>query len=761
MGLSLSSMAFAADDFTIKDIRVEGLRRTEPGTVFSYLPIKVGDTFDRAKAQESIKTLFATGFFDDIRIETEGNDVIVSVIERPILAELNITGAKEIKNDQIKKSLESSGLATSRPFNESILTQGIVSLKQEYVNRGKYAAEITPKVTKLERNRVAVGLTIAEGKSARIKDIKFVGNEAFSDRKLRKEISLSTGGAFSWLTKSNQYSKQKLSGDLERIKALYQNQGYYEFNLDSTQVELSPDKTDIFVTVNITEGPRYRLGKIKLIGDLAGVPESEFKKLLVAKEGEIFNQSKIVTDTTTIQNRLGNEGYAFARVSVIPEINKESHIIDFNLALEPGRKVHINRINIAGNNRTRDEVVRREIRQMEGAVYDRSKIERSKERIELLGYFDGVSLETPVVPNTVDQVDMNLNLTERNTGNATVGIGYVQGEGIQFSGSISQSNIFGSGKALSLSAATGDASKYVNLSFTDPYFTVDGVSLGYDVYWNLYDPNEVDYSRYKTETYGAAMRFGVPVTEYDRVNFSLGVENTDLTLFNDSPNRYKEFVRDNGKSNMTILGSVGWGRDKRDSALWPTRGYVMSAKAEAGLPGGDIEYYRLTHQQTWYYPISRDFTFMLNGKVGYADGYGSTKKLPFFQNFYLGGIGSVRGYETNSMGPKDSDDDYLGGSRMAVLNAELLFPMPGLKENRSVRLGLFADAGSLWDKDKTFNYSTQKNEGGFKDGLRYSTGVSLSWISPMGPLKFSYAYPLNKKKGDKLQRFQFQMGMNF
>ncbi len=761
MSLSLSSLAFAQTGFTVKDIRVEGLQRTEPGTVFSYLPIKVGETFDQNKAQQSIKALFATGFFEDIRIETEGNDVIVSVVERPIVAELNISGAKEIKNDQIKKSLEGTGLATSRPFDEALLNRAIVSLKQEYVNRGKYASEIAPTVTKLERNRVAVNLAITEGKSARIKNIEFIGNQAFSNRRLKKEISLTTGGALTWITKSNQYSKQKLAADLEKIKALYQNQGYLEFSLDSTQVELNADKSDIYVTVNITEGKRYKIGEVKFIGDLKNIPEEDLKKLLSVKKGQVFNRSKILADTTAVQQRLGNDGYAFAQVNVIPELHEQEGVADFTLAVESGRKIHVNRINISGNNKTRDEVIRREMRQMEGAVYDNSKINRSKERVELLGYFDGVTVDTPPVANTSDQVDLNINVNERNTGSATLGVGYVQGEGIQFSGSLSQSNIFGSGKAVTLSAATGDASKYVNLSFTDPYFTIDGVSLGYDAYWNVYDPNNVDYSRYKSETYGVAARLGVPITEHDRINFSLGVENTEITLFEDSPNRYRKFVFDHGESNMTLLGSIGWGRDKRDSALWPTRGYTMNAKIESGLPGGDLEYYRLTHQQTWYFPLTSSFTFMLNGKVGYADSFGDTTELPFFQNFYLGGIGSVRGYDTNSIGPKDTDKDYLGGSRMAVLNAELLFPMPGLKDSRSVRLGLFADAGSLWEKEQVWNRSQNKFEGSFDDGLRYSVGLSLSWISPMGPLKFSYAYPLNKKDGDELQRFQFQMGTTF
>lgn len=757
--LSISALTWAVAPFTIHDIRVEGLQRTEPGTVFNYLPVKVGETFTDERAQESIKALFATGFFDDIRVETQNNDVIISVVERPILSELTISGAKDLSNDQIKKSLQASGLGQSRPFDQAILNQAIVSLKQEYVNRGKYAAEITSTVTKLDRNRVNVALVINEGKNATIKSIEIVGNEDFSNRKIRKEMSLSTGGLFSWISKSNQYSKQKLTADLEKLKALYQDQGYLEFNIDSTQVTLSPDKTDIFLTINVTEGKRFKIGEIKFSGDLAGIPEDELRKYLTVKPGEVFNRSKIATDVASLQARFGNDGYAFAGINVVPEINREQNTVDFTLAFSPGRKIYVNRINVTGNNKTRDEVVRREMRQMEGSVYDAGKIQRSKERVELLGYFDGTTIETPPVAGTADQVDMNVSVHERPTGSVTAGIGYVQGEGVQFSAGLSQNNLFGSGKSASLSAATGDANKHVSLSFTDPYFTPDGVSLGYDMYWRIYDPNNIDSSRYKTETLGAAARLGVPITEYDRVNFSLGVENTDITLYPDSPFRYVDFVRQYGNSNLTFLGTIGWGRDKRDSAIWPTRGYLMRVNADMGLPGGDMEYYRLTHQQTWFFPLTKDLTFMINGEVGYADGYGKTPELPFFQNFYVGGIGSVRGYENGSLGPKASNDDYLGGSRKAILNAEVLFPMPGLKDNRSLRLSMFADAGSVWDGDKTNAYY---NEGGdFSSELRYSAGVALTWISPMGPMKFIYAYPINDKPTDKLQRFQFQLGTVF
>lgn len=751
LSLASSSMVWAIEPFVIKDIHVEGLQRTEPGTVFNYLSIKVGDTFNDERARQAISSLFATGFFDDIRVETEGSNVIIEVTERPVVTQLTINGARDLNKDQIKKSLRVNGFGESYVYDQAVLNMAIQSLKQEYFSRGKYSAEIESKVTRLERNRVAVELNITEGKSAAIKEIRVVGAKQFAEDDIIDEFSLTTGNWVSWLTQDDQYSKQKLSGDLEKLRAYYQNQGFLEFNIDSTQVAISPDKESVFLTININEGDKFTIGEIRFGGDL-GVPVEELRSLLQVKPGDVFEREKINNSISAMTDRIGNDGYAFASINVVPEVNKETKVVDFNFIVEPGRKIYVRKINIAGNARTRDEVIRREMRQMEGAIYDTSKIARSKERLNLLGYFEDVTLETVPVQDSIDQVDINIAVKERPTGSFSAGVGYVQGEGVQISASISQANLFGSGKAASLGISTGKANKYATLSYTDPYFTPDGISLGYDLYYRIYNPKDVDRSQYKTSTIGAAIRTGIPVTEYDRVNFSLGVEQIKVTLYDDSPKRYVEFVDDHGRSNTNILGKVSWARDTRDSSVWPTKGAVLNAGLEVGLPGGDIQYYRLTHQQTWYFPLTKDWVLMLNGEVGYADSYGSTKNLPFFQNFYLGGIGSVRGFENGSIGPKDSNDDYLGGNRKAVGNAELLFPMPGLRDNKSVRASLFFDVGSLWD-DK---YDTT-----FSSELRYSAGAAITWVSPMGPLKFSYAVPFNTKKDDQQQRFQFQMGGTF
>ncbi|KIA80810.1 membrane protein [Chromobacterium piscinae] len=761
LGLSMASTAMAADPFVIKDIRVEGLQRTEPGTVFNYLPVKVGDTFTDAKAQESIKALFNTGFFNDVRVESRGATLIVTVAERPVITQLNINGAKEFSKDQLKKALKDNGFAESLIFDQALLDGAVQELKRQYYSRGKYSVEITPSVTKLERNRVSVTLDINEGVTARIKEIRIVGANAFSQSKLLDEFSLTTGGWLSWITKDDQYSKQKLTGDLEKLKAFYQNQGYMEFGIDSSQVSISPDKQSMYLIINVHEGKKFTVSDVRLAGDLK-VAEPELRKLISIKNGDTFNNEKVTEAVKAISDRLGEAGYAFANVNVLPDIDHDKQTAAFTFFVDPGRKTYVRRVNVAGNNKTRDEVIRRELRQMEGAPYNAADVKRSKERLDGLGYFEDVNVETPAVPDAPDQVDMNISLKERSTGSISGSLGYVQGEGLVIGANISQSNIFGSGKYMSLGMSTGKVNKNYSLSFTDPYFTPDGVSLGYDVYDRVYNPDATSISAYKTGTIGADVRFGVPITEYDRINFTLGAEKTDITTYSNSPQQYIDFVNQYGSSNYTVLGTVGWSRDTRDSALWPTRGATIRVNADAGLPGGSLQYYRLTHQQTWYFPLSKDFTLMLNGELGYADGYGKTKVLPFFQNFYMGGLGSVRGYDTSSIGPYDSvANSYLGGNRKAVANAEILFPMPGLKDNKSVRLSAFVDVGTLWNTNLTSQQNAAGIHSSVSDGLRYSAGLALTWLSPMGPMKFSLANPLKKEPNDKLQRFQFQMGTTF
>lgn len=775
---------FALADFTIQDIRVEGLQRTEPSTVFNYLPVKVGDTFTDASGEAIIKRLYATGFFDDVRVETLGNQILLTVVERPTISTLNITGAKMLPNDAIKQNFNNFGLASSQPFNQAALNQAVAGLKEEYISRGKQSVEITPTVTRLARNRVAIDIKIDEGKSTKITDIEFEGNQHYSDRKLRNQMSLSEGGMWTWLTKSNQFNEQKFSQDMERVSEFYQNNGYFDFRILNTDIQTNEDKTKQTIKVDVSEGERYRWGKVQIEGETHEVPKADLYKLLTMKEGKWYEREKMVNSLQAMQNAMGSAGYAFSEINVQPIPNPETRVVDFILHVEPGRKVYVNEINISGNNKTRDEVIRRELRQMEAAPYDTSKLQRSKERVELLGYFDDVKFDARPVAGTPDQVDLDMSLKERSTGSLDLSAGWVQDTGLVMSLGVAQDNLFGTGKSVSARASRSKTTNNLSLSFTDPYFTPDGVSLGYDLYGRVYDPRKATSStqQYKTTTIGAGVRMGVPVTEYDRVNFGFNPEHLGVNTYAGAPKRYRDFIEKYGEGSNGVgkfkgwvyKGSIGWGRNKTDNALWPTRGYITNVNSEIGLPGGDIEYYSLTHNQTWFFPLSKDFTLMLGGEVGYANGYGKTKELPFFENFYGGGLGSVRGFESGTLGPKVYDDDgdviSYGGNKKANVSAELLFPMPGVKDARTVRLSAFADAGSVWD-GKTYTasdsdngvsvYGRKAHKSSFKEELRYSVGAAVTWLSPLGPLKFSYAYPLNNKKGDEIQRFQFQLGTTF
>lgn len=748
-----SAPSWAFNDFVIKNIRVEGLQRTEIGTVYSYLPVKVGDTFTDQKSNEAVKALFATGFFNDVRVEVLGNDVILSVDERPVIAEIKVTGGQDIGDKDVLATLKNNGFAESRILDEASLKAAIEELKRQYASLGKYDAVVTYEVTKLERNRAAVAVKIKEGETASIVDISILGAEAYSTSELRDLMTLSTQDWLSWFTKDDRYAKQKLAGDLETIRALYQNNGYLDFSLDSSQVEMSPDKKNIYLTIALTEGKQYKVNELKISGDTK-VSVDELRPLVNLKTGSVFNREELNAGISLINDRLGEEGYSMANVNVRPLINRDKQTVDLNLVVEPGRVTYVKTIQIAGNTRTRDEVIRRELRQLEAARFNSAALKRSKERLQILGYFDEVRIDTKPVAGSPDQVDVFITVKERSTGNVSAGIGYVQNEGLQFNAAISQSNIFGSGKALSFGVNTGDVNKSANLSFSDPYYNNEGMSLGYDLYARRYSPDENDTQQYSTDTVGAAVRWGVPITEYDRVNFSLGAEQVEVTLTPTSPSQYIRFVEQNGDKNLTYLGSVSWGRDKRDSAIWPTKGYTTSLRADGGLPGGDLQYYRFTASQQWFFPVTKSVTWAIGGNLGYADPYGDTEFLPFFQNFYGGGIGSVRGFESSSLGPLDpSTGDSLGGTRKATFSTEFLFPMPGMKDDRSVRVSAFVDGGSIWDP--LYQGST------FNEDFRYSAGLALAWLSPVGPIKLSYAYPINDKPGDQVERFQFTLGSTF
>jgi len=763
----LATGAYAFDPFTVKDIRVEGLQRTEAGTIFSYLPVKVGETMTNEKASQAIKALFATGFFKDVRIEVAGGIVNVVIEERPAIAQIDFVGLKEFDKDQILKGLKEVGFAVSRSFDRGMLDKAEQELKRQYLTRGKYAASITTTITPLERNRVAINFKIDEGDSAKIRQINIVGAQSFKEKVLLDEFQLQTPNWISWYTKNDQYSKQKLSADLESLRSFYLNRGYLEFNIESTQVSISPEKKDVYISVSVNEGERYVVSSVKLAGDL-NLPEDELRKAVQIKPGDIFSREKLNESTKAISDKLSAKGYAFANVNAAPEIDKEKHQVAFTIFVDPGKRVYVRRITISGNTKTRDEVIRQEMRQMEGAWYDDERVKLSKQRIDKTAYFSEVNVETPAVPGTTDQVDVNVNVTERSTGSVSAGLGYSQAEGIIVQGSIAQSNIFGSGKFASIQLNTGKLNRTLGFSYTNPYFTVDGISQGFDIYHNKYNPTSLGYA-YRKETTGAGVRFGLPIGERETLTFGAGADYTTVTIDRtNTTNTPLQYIHFSDKfcggadvcSNTSYPFSAGWVRDSKDSVINPTKGGIARVGYEIS-PVGDIKYNKIIFQRQQYFAITRNAVLMLNGEYGIAKGIAG-QDMPYYKNFYAGGPGSVRGYDTASLGPYEFGTNgivRLGGVRRVVFNSELTLPLSdfGFGKDKSLRFGPFFDAGQVYG-DKKAN----QDSGVFAEGpIRMSTGLSLTWTSPFGPLKFSLAQPINRQENDKIQRFQFQMGQTF
>jgi outer membrane protein insertion porin family len=748
ISLLFMSPAWAISPFIVKDIRVEGIQRTEAGTVFSYLPVKVGETMNDEQAAVAIRALYGTGFFKDVRLEVEQGVLIVLVKERPSIASIQVNGVKDFPKDQLKDNMKYAGLAESRIFDKGALEKATQELKRQYVARGKYGVSVNAKVSELERNRVGIVFDVVEGEVSKIKQINIVGNKIYPESDLLDLMKLSTPDWMSWFSKNDQYSKQKLSADMEAMRSFYMDSGYLEFNINSTQISITPDKKDIYITININEGAKYTVSKVSVSGNTL-VAKEEIEKLVKIKAGDSYSRKALSETSKVVGERLAAEGYAFANVNAIPNLNKETHEVAFNLVIDPGQRVYIRRINIAGNTKTRDEVIRREFRQVEGAWFDVEKIKKSKQRADRLNFFSEVNVETPQVQGTADQMDVNVSVKEKSTGSFTVGAGINSGEGLVFSGGVSQANLFGSGNSLSTQLNTSKINQNVSVSYTNPYYTDEGMSRGFDIYKRNVNATNIAISQYTSSTLGGGIRFGVPIKEDQSISFGLSAENTNIGLTALSPVRYVNYVNTFGSSNTTVLGTLGWGRDTRDSAIYTTEGTVQHAYMEVALPVMDMRYYKLNYDHQWFYPLFTNWTLMTNGMVGVGGGYGG-KQMPFFKNFYAGGTGSVRGYQANSLGPRDATNLALGGTRRVVGGVELMTPIPGIKD-KSVRLSAFLDAGAVYGPGDLPGSS----------GIRASTGAAVTWLSPMGPLKFSYGVPLNAQPQDILQKFQFTLGSMF
>ena len=740
--------AWAVDPFALKDIRVEGLQRSDAGTVFASLPFRVGDIYNDEKGAAALRALFATGLFKDVRIEIEDGVVVVIVDERSVIANIDFVGLKEFDKDVLVKSLKDFGIGQGLPFDKALADRAEQELKRQYLTRSLYGAEVVTTVTPQERNRVNVTFTITEGEAAAISDIQITGNKVFSESTLKGLFDLNDGGWLNWYTKANRYSRAKLNADLETLRAYYLNRGYLEFNVDSTQVAISPNKQNISITINVTEGQPYTVTAVRLEGEYLG-REDEFKNLVTIKPGEAYRAEAVAETTRAFTERFGSFGYAFARVDSRPEIDRASGRVVVVLASEPQRRVYVRRINIAGNSRTRDEVVRREFRQFETSWYDARKIKLSRDRIDRLGYFSEVNVETNEVPGSQDQVDLTLTIKEKPTGNLLVGAGFSSADKLSLTASVKQENVFGSGNYLGLELNTSKSQRTIVVSTVDPYFTVDGVSRAFDVFYRTVKPLNSQGEQYTLVTPGASIRFGVPFSEFDTVFFGIGYERTEIRGTTALPNNYFLYRELFGSVSSSVPLTIGWARDERDSALVPTSGRYSRVNLDWGALG-DTRYLRGNFQVQQYFPLSRRFTLGVNAELGYGKGIGG-RPYPIFKNFYGGGLGTVRAFDQGSLGPVDVTGAYLGGAKRLNINTELYLPIPGTGNDRTLRWFTYADIGNVWGEDDKIEFSS----------LRASAGIGLSWISPVGPLKLSYGAPIRKRPEDRIQRLQFQIGTAF
>ncbi|OGT80291.1 MAG: outer membrane protein assembly factor BamA [Gammaproteobacteria bacterium RIFCSPLOWO2_02_FULL_61_13] len=762
--------AVLAEEFVVQDIRVQGLQRLTPGTVFNYLPIEAGEKFNDQVSIEAVRALFKTGFFDDVRLERDGNVLVVIVKERPTIGSVSIEGNKDIKTEELMKGLKQSGFAEGRVFDQSQLDKLEQELQRQYFSAGKYAVKIKSKITPMDNNRVGVAIDISEGKAARIKQINIVGNQSYPEDELRDAFELTPPTLFSFFTKSDQYSREKLSGDLETLRSHYLDHGYVNFSIDSTQVSLTPDKKDIYITINITEGDQYTVSGVKLAGELI-VPEEELFPLISVQNGGLFSRKDITDSSTRITDRLGSDGYAFANVNSIPDIDEEAKTVGLTFFVDPGKRVYVQRVMFTGNTRTRDEVLRREMRQQEAGWIATPQVERGKVRLQRLGYFKEVNVETPAVAGSADQVDVNYTVEEKPFGNFLAGIGFSQSQGLIFQTSITQDNFLGSGARVQFAFNNSEINRRISVGYMNPYYTIDGISRGFNLNYQDTDYEDFGSLDYDSRVWGGGVNFGIPISEYNFIFTSLNYENTEI-----SPDRFSSYLRrfiDKYDDHFNILRlGVSYSYDTRNKAILPESGVMHQIGSETGIPsfGTSLEFTKVSYKLQWFHPLWRDFIFAARGEVGYGLGLFDTDELPVFENFYAGGPRSVRGFEENRLGPQDLNGRPFGGNIEMTGGAEIILPVPFLKDLDSVRIAGFVDVGNVFISDcsdykdlfvtRPEMAQCERSEFDLNE-LRYSVGLSGIWISPFGLISVSIAAPFGDDDTDETQPFQFTFGTNF
>jgi outer membrane protein insertion porin family len=777
-----------AESFTISDIRVNGLQRVSAGSVFGALPLNVGEQADDSRLVDATRALFKTGFFQDIQLGRDGNVLVITVVERPSVSSIEIDGNKAITTEDLMKGLKQSGLAEGEIFQRATLEGVRNELQRQYVAQGRYSAEVATEVVPQPRNRVGLKININEGAVAAIQHINVVGNNVFADDDLIDLFELKTTNWLSFFKNDDKYAREKLSGDLERLRSYYLDRGYINMDIASTQVSITPDKKSVFITVNINEGEKYSVKSVKLSGDLK-VPEDQVKSLLLVKPGQVFSRKVMTTTSELITRRLGNEGYTFANVNGVPTAHDEDHTVDITFVVDPGKRAYVNRINFRGNTKTADEVLRREMRQMEGGWASTYLIDQSKTRLDRLGFFKEVNVETPPVPGTDDQVDVNYAVEEQASGSITASVGFAQSAGLILGGSISQNNFLGTGNKVSIGLTRSEYQTRYNFSYVDPYFTPDGVSLGYSAFYRKtdYDDLDVDVASYSVNSLGAGINMGYPINETSRLNFGLSVQNDELSTGRYTVDEIFDFIDKEGDSFTNFKGSIGWSESTLNKGTLPTRGSSQSLSLETTLPGSDLSFYKIDYRGQLFHPITNNYTLRLHSELGYGDGYGSTSGLPFYENYYAGGFNSVRGFKDSTLGPRstpskgegnaggkpgttlDPDQDALpfGGNVLISGGAEILFPLPFIKDQRSLRTSLFWDVGNVFNTNcgaTKFTNDGDKVECNGPDlsGLASSVGVGVTWITALGPLSFALAMPIKKPDDStETQIFQFSLGQTF
>jgi outer membrane protein insertion porin family len=751
LGLLAIVSGAGAAGFVVRDIQVDGLQRISAGTVFNYLPVQVGSSVSERDYPEIVRALFRTGFFTDVHLERKGDVLVVTVVERPAISEITITGNRDISTDDLKKVLTEVGLAEGRVFDRALLDRVEQELLQQYFSRGRYAVQIDTQVRPLERNRVAIAFDISEGAVASISRINIVGNQAFSDRELLRQLQSSTTGWFSFFTKDDQYSKQKLAADIETLRSFYLDRGFLQFNVESTQVSITPDKRDVYITLNIVEGEPFILGDIQLTGEFGVVPEAELRPLITVEPGDTFSRARLTEVAQALGERLGEEGYAFANVNTVPRVDEANNRVDLTFVVDPGRRVYVRRINFQGNTKTQDEVLRREMRQSEGGWFSTKDIERSKVRLQRLDYLESVNIETPAVPGASDQVDANFTVVERPSGSVMFGVGYGQESGILLNASLTQNNFLGTGNQFNVILNNSGIGQNYSIFYNNPYHTIDGVSRGFRVFFREIDSAEANTADFILNSYGAQVIYGFPLNEFDTLRLSPGFEHIWIDTTGNTPVEILDEIERNGDTFDQFKLEASWARDSRNRAFFPTSGGLNQISAELAIPGSDAEFYKLSYRNTTYFPLNRWLTGSVGGDIGYGDGYGDTDDLPFFENFYAGGLRSVRGYRANTLGPRYSNDQPSGGAFKTTATAQLILPVPFMDRSENIRLATFFDIGNVFSDVDDFDFGE----------LRYSVGVSGLWLSPLGPIVLSLAAPLNDKSGDETQFFQFSFGVPF